>query len=72
MTFSESAQLSVREVRDWADEEADCVTWRLKVAARTADPEYAEHMRRSAAKHQARARWLYEVLANATVDKEKT
>ena len=70
--FSESAALSVGEIAAWADEEAECVTWRLKVAERTADPEYALLMRSSAARHQARARWLYETLAAATVDREKT
>ena len=45
--FSESAALSVGEIAAWADEEAECVTWRLKVAERTADPEYALLMRSS-------------------------
>jgi hypothetical protein len=70
--FSESAALTVKEIKDWADEEAEAVSWRLQVAARTADPEYALHLRTSAARHQARARWLYETLAAATVDQEKT
>jgi hypothetical protein len=72
VTFSESAALSVKEIKDWADEEAECVSWRLSVASRTADQEYAKHLRLSAARHQARARWLYETLAAATIDVEKT
>ena len=69
--FSESAALSVGAIAAWADEEAEAVTWRLQVASRTADPQYAAHLRASAANHQARARWLYETLAAATVDREK-
>ena len=70
--FSESAQLSIREVRDWADEEARWADDHVHMVDAAVGEDLKEVHRQQAAKHQARARWLYEVLANATVDREKT
>ena len=70
--FSESAALSVGEIAAWADEEAEAAADQLRLAGRCAGLAVSEGVHRGlAAKHQARARWLYETLAAATVDREK-
>jgi hypothetical protein len=70
--FSESAKLSILEVKDWADDEASKATIWLRMADMTQNDRAAAEFRRRAAVHQTHARWLFELLAEATVDREKT
>jgi hypothetical protein len=71
--FSESAALPIRDIVEWADEEAALAEQHLALAGRFRGEPLAEPFHRAkAATYQARARWLYETLAAATVDREKT